>query len=64
MTRASGSLGATCVPMGYGCAVRVAAFTDANGAARPGALTITDTNGVTSVDARNTTNLAPFKGTD
>jgi hypothetical protein len=39
-------------------------FTDANGAALPGALTITDINGVTSVDARNTTNLAAFKGTD
>jgi secreted PhoX family phosphatase len=39
-------------------------FTDATGAPLPGALTITDTNGVTSVDARNTTNLAPFKGTD
>ncbi|MGR8980062.1 MAG: alkaline phosphatase PhoX [Gammaproteobacteria bacterium] len=39
-------------------------FTDANGAALPGALTITDTNGVTSVDARNTTDLAAFKGTD
>ncbi len=39
-------------------------FTDANGAALPGALTITDSNGVTSVDARNTTNLAAFKGTD
>jgi hypothetical protein len=39
-------------------------FTDAGGAALPGALTITDVNGVTSVDARNTTNLAPFKGTD
>lgn len=33
-------------------------------AGKPGALTITDTNGVTSVDARNTTNLAAFKGTD
>jgi hypothetical protein len=30
----------------------------------PGAVVITDTNGVTSVDARNTTNLALFKGTD
>lgn len=39
-------------------------FTDADGAALPGALTITDTNGVTSVDARNTTTLAAFKGTD
>jgi len=39
-------------------------FTDTSGAALPGALTITDTNGVTSVDARNTTNLTPFKGTD
>jgi secreted PhoX family phosphatase len=39
-------------------------FTDASGAALPGALTITDVNGVTSADARNTTNLAPFRGTD
>ncbi|NOT26869.1 MAG: DUF839 domain-containing protein [Acidobacteria bacterium] len=39
-------------------------FTDANGAGLPGALTITDVAGVTSVDARNTTNLAAFKGTD
>lgn len=39
-------------------------FTNANGAALPGALTITDTNGVQSVDGRNTTDLAAFKGTD
>jgi len=39
-------------------------FTDASGAALPGAITITDVNGVTSVDARNTTNLVEFKGTD
>lgn len=39
-------------------------FTDASGAALPGALTITDARGVTSVDARNTTNLPLFKGTD
>jgi len=39
-------------------------FTDADGAALTGAVTITDSNGVTSVDARNTTNLAAFKGTD
>lgn len=39
-------------------------FTDTTGAALPGALTITDTNHVTSVDARNTTNLPLFKGTD
>ncbi len=39
-------------------------FTDVNGAPLPGALTITDSNGVTSVDARNTTNLPSFKGTD
>jgi len=39
-------------------------FTDASGAALPGAITITDVRGVTSVDARNTTDLAPFKGTD
>ena len=39
-------------------------FTDVNGAGLPGALTITDTRGVTSVDGRNTTDLALFKGTD
>ena len=39
-------------------------FTDAAGAALPGAITITDTNGVTSVDARNTTERPAFKGTD
>lgn len=39
-------------------------FTDADGAALPGALTITDIRGVTSVDARNTTDRAAFKGTD
>lgn len=39
-------------------------FTDEDGAALPGALTITDVNGVTSVDARNTTDLPAFKGTD
>ena len=39
-------------------------FTDAEGNALPGALTITDPNGVTSVDGRNSTNLAAFKGTD
>jgi hypothetical protein len=39
-------------------------FTDANGQGLSGALTITDTNGVTSVDARNTTELSAFKGTD
>jgi uncharacterized protein len=39
-------------------------ITDAAGAGLPGTLTITDPNGVTSVDARNTTDLAAFKGTD
>lgn len=39
-------------------------FTDVNGNALPGALTITDVNGVVSVDGRNTTDLAPYKGTD
>jgi hypothetical protein len=39
-------------------------FTDANGAALPGAVKITDVNLITSVDARNTTNLPAFKGTD
>ena len=37
---------------------------DAAGAALSGAITITDPNGVQSVDARNTTNVAAFKGTD
>ena len=39
-------------------------ITDVDGDALPGALTILDGNGVTSVDARNTTELAAFKGTD
>src|ERR671911_638070 len=39
-------------------------ITDAAGAALPGAITVTDPNGVTSVDARNTTELPGFKGTD
>ena len=39
-------------------------LTDATGVGLPGAITITDVRGVTSVDARNTTNLAAFKGTD
>lgn len=39
-------------------------FTDENGAALPGALTITDPNGITSVDARNSTDVAAYKGTD
>ncbi len=39
-------------------------ITNASGAALPGALTITDPNGITSVDARNTTDLAAFKGTN
>jgi hypothetical protein len=39
-------------------------FTDATGKALPGALAITDANGVKSVDARNTTDLPAFKGTD
>lgn len=40
------------------------AITDENGAALPGALTIVDVNGVSSVDGRNTVNLPAFKGTD
>ena len=39
-------------------------ITDANGQALQGAITITDPNGVRSVDGRNTTDLAAFKGTD
>jgi len=39
-------------------------ITDVNGVALQGAVTITDTRGVTSVDARNTTNKLEFKGTD
>ncbi len=38
-------------------------FTQASGAALPGAVTITDPNGVTSVDGRASTSLAAFKGT-
>lgn len=41
-----------------------APITDEQGNALPGALTITDPNGVTSVDGRNTTDLPQFKGTD
>jgi hypothetical protein len=39
-------------------------ITDASGAGLPGTITITDGNGVTSVDARNTADLPAFKGTD
>ena len=39
-------------------------ITDESGAALPGAITITDVRGVRSVDGRNTTDLAAFKGTD
>jgi secreted PhoX family phosphatase len=39
-------------------------ITDETGAALPGALTITDPNGVASVDGRNATDLPAFKGTD
>lgn len=40
------------------------AITDEDGNPVPGALSITDPNGVTSVDGRNTTDLPAFKGTD
>jgi secreted PhoX family phosphatase len=39
-------------------------ITDVNGVGLPGTITITDTRGVRSVDARNTTELPAFKGTD
>jgi hypothetical protein len=39
-------------------------ITDSAGAGLSGAITITDPNGVTSLDARNTTELPAFKGTD
>jgi uncharacterized protein len=39
-------------------------ITDEMGKGLPGALTITDVNGVKSVDGRNTANVAAFKGTD
>ncbi|CAN5425170.1 hypothetical protein BH09ACT10_BH09ACT10_10280 [soil metagenome] len=39
-------------------------ITDMKGNALPGALTITDPRGVTSVDGRNTTDKPQFKGTD
>lgn len=38
--------------------------TDEQGHPLPGALTITDPNGITSLDGRNTTDLPQFKGTD
>ena len=37
-------------------------FTDANGIALPGAVTVTDPNGISAVDARASTELAGFKG--
>jgi len=39
-------------------------FTSASGAALSGARVVTDSNGITSVDARNSTDLPQFKGTD
>ena len=39
-------------------------ITTKSGAGLPGAIVITDSNGVTSVDGRNTTDLPAFKGTD
>ena len=39
-------------------------ITNVDGVGLPGTITITDTRGVTSVDARNTTELPAFKGTD
>ena len=39
-------------------------ITNAVGAPLPGVLSITDGNGITSVDGRNTTDLPAFKGTD
>jgi secreted PhoX family phosphatase len=39
-------------------------LTDSEGVPLPGTLVITDPNGIRSLDARNTTNLAAFKGTD
>ena len=38
-------------------------FTQSSGAALPGAVTVTDPNGVTSVDGRASTSLPAFKGT-
>jgi uncharacterized protein len=39
-------------------------ITDESGEPLPGTIVITDPNGVTSLDARNTTDLPQFKGTD
>jgi secreted PhoX family phosphatase len=39
-------------------------FTNPRGAALAGAKVVTDSNGITSVDARNSTDLPQFKGTD
>jgi hypothetical protein len=40
------------------------AITNANGQALPGALTVTDSNGVVSVDGRASCDVATYKGTD
>jgi len=39
-------------------------ITDFNGVALPGAIVVTDPNGVTSIDGRATVNLPAFRGTD
>jgi hypothetical protein len=39
-------------------------ITDTTGVGLPGAITITDVNGVRSIDGRNTVDLPAFKGTD
>jgi len=39
-------------------------ITDANGVALPGAVVVTDANGVSSVDGRSTVDLPAFRGTD
>ena len=44
-------------------AAQFVAFTDADGAALAGAATLTDPNGVESVDARASANVAAYKGT-
>jgi uncharacterized protein len=39
-------------------------ITNANGAALPGAIVVTDPNGLTAIDGRATVNLPAFRGTD
>lgn len=56
-------VGTGAVPNAVGASTWVS-FTDASGVGLSGAITITDPNGIVSVDGRATTDIAAFKGTD